>query len=257
MKTETDALEWLKLNEFPYWRVTERDSSKNILASKENEENENQKIDVQDSSNFFEKGAKLLPDGFYIVYGRRNPKGTAGEKQYAFEKNENQTPKPNNNDVLANIGSLSNIHATHIGLVVDYERKLSEERNRYNDLKFEKELRIKDLEAQIREAKKEDNTFDKFVAIAGVFDKWFGGSPAQATVAGTQAQTNPNSNSAINGNKSEKEIILERIGGAINILANIIQSDEKTAQAMENLAKFAQKQPGAFLTYIETLKNYA
>lgn len=251
MKNELDALEWLKLNEYPYWRVTEKDSSKSILASKENEENEHQKIDVQDSCSFFEKGARLLPDGLYVLYGRRNVKGSAGEKQYIFSVNESKTPKPTQ-DPLAALGSLHNIHASHIGIVVDYERKLSEERNRYNDLKFEKELRIKDLETQLKEAKKEDNTLEKIAQIAGLADRWFGGSPSGATVSGTEPT--PKRTNQQNPSNQDNEL-MQRIGGAINTIADIIKDDTMTVEAFENLAKFAQKNPTAFLNYLEFLKR--
>lgn len=248
MKNETDALEWLKLCEFPYWRVTGRESSKNILSSKENEENENQRLDLQDSANFFEKTTKLLPDGLYVVYGRRNAKGSAGEKQYDFEVNESKTPLPKKEGI--NGIDLANIHSSHIGLVVEYERKLTDERHKYNDLKLEKELKIRDLESQLRDAKKEDNTLDRVIQIAGVVDKWFGGSQGSptATVAGTQ--TKPD-----NTTEEEKKAIINRIWASVKVLADTIGDDGETAIAMEALAKFASQNPSSFKSYLEFLKK--
>lgn len=235
MKSEKDAINWLKVQKLPFWRVCLTDSKTVVARSQEQEENQN--LQVEESARYLEETLQTLSDGLYVLIARRTDKGFNGEQAYPFQI-ANEPPGPGPGQIIAGVGNQFNSDIAELKLQLV---KMELER------KYEKEK--EDLKRQIEKLK--NDPFDKLQATIGMLASLTQKS-APPKIQGLESQKNgPESEPA--APMGEHDQLAQEISQALERLNSHFKGPEEFLQACNKLADLADNSPTYFKQLIKSL----
>jgi len=246
--TET-AVEFLKFNNLPYFRVMRNGKILFRTPEEEDEETKEKKeLKVEESISFFMSNMDMQEKGNYVLIARKASKGLRGEMYFNFHNNNGHSETQNNQLPVAihGIGEIQKLHEDKLNFVIEAHKKDFEKQM----IEFKHMQEIAELKRQIKE--KESSGTDLIGLIQQCIPMIQAAMPnlMPAPIAAAVANANVSGTNNISNDEAEQAT---RMRAALQKLNNA--TGGKLTESLENLVRYSETEPMNFTIMLNHLEN--
>lgn len=251
------AVEWLRLNQLPYYRV--EFAGKTGFRSPENEET-GKEVDTERSIEFFRQNMDMYGSGSYTLIARRTIKGTNGEQRFLFSKAGQATSSP----------TISGLDEGRVSQIVNAQLEAARAEHKREIEALQHKWELEQLKKELKELKKGGNSIggiDRLGEVLGQVERVLTLSRATPGAAGRAAMRPAVSGPVVSHRATDPEPQPEAINGVDGELnadeGSIVTSIERLHSALGDdiitglagLAELAESNPAQVKMYLQMMQN--
>lgn len=239
--TLQNAIEWMRVNKLPYWRLETR--NRKVAESQEDDSKE---LDIEESISHLETMLELLGPGRYNLKARKKKQGNAGEMHFSFTAEQEAEP--------AHIAGPP-VHQQDNSQLIELHKKISELEFQLQKKEIEHQMSALKLEMQQIKEGNGNGKWDFFGdAVGRVLVDYLQTGKAPSFIKQAPAVSSTGIGSTAGTTTTNDTAAMEeseRIEKALERLHEI--AGDKLANSLEALATYAEQNPSQFTGFMDML----